>query len=41
VVPGHFFGMPDHFRVGIAQDTAQLREGLGRLAAALKEHSEV
>jgi aspartate/methionine/tyrosine aminotransferase len=36
VVPGRFFGMPDHFRVGIAQDAAQLREGLSRLAAALQ-----
>lgn len=35
IVPGHFFGMSNHFRLGIAQDTAQLKEGLGRLAAAL------
>jgi len=41
IVPGSFFGRPDHFRVGIAQDTAQLREGLGRLGAALKQHSEL
>lgn len=41
VVPGRFFGMSDHFRLGIAQDTAQLSEGLGRLAEALMVHSEV
>jgi aspartate/methionine/tyrosine aminotransferase len=41
VVPGRFFGMSAHFRLGIAQDTAQLREGLGRLAEALKAHSAV
>jgi len=36
IVPGRFFGMPDHFRLGIAQDTAQLKEGLSRLSAALR-----
>jgi aspartate/methionine/tyrosine aminotransferase len=35
IVPGRFFGLPDHFRLGIAQDTAQLREGLSRLSQAL------
>ena len=37
VVPGEFFGMPDHFRVGIAADTDMVREGLQRLGAALGE----
>lgn len=37
VVPGHFFEMPDHFRIGIACETAMLAEGLERLGAALDE----
>ena len=35
VVPGSFFDLPDHFRIGFAGDTATLREGLNRLGAAL------
>jgi aspartate/methionine/tyrosine aminotransferase len=37
VVPGKFFEMPDHFRLGIACDSLMLREGLERLGAALDE----
>jgi aspartate/methionine/tyrosine aminotransferase len=37
VVPGRFFEMPRHFRIGIGCDTATLAEGLGRLGAALDE----
>jgi aspartate/methionine/tyrosine aminotransferase len=37
VVPGHFFEMPEHFRIGIACDTAMLAAGLERLGAALDE----
>jgi aspartate/methionine/tyrosine aminotransferase len=37
VVPGKFFEMPAHFRVGIAGDTAVLEEGLQRLGDALDE----
>jgi aspartate/methionine/tyrosine aminotransferase len=37
VVPGHFFGMPQHFRVGFAGDTAMLRGGLDRLDGAVRE----
>ena len=37
VVPGQFFGMPQHFRIGIAGDTAMVRGGLERLDAALTE----
>jgi len=37
VVPGHFFEMPQHFRVGIGGDTGDLREGLERLGSALDE----
>ncbi len=35
VVPGSFFEMPRHFRIGIGGDTATLRTGLERLSAAL------
>ena len=37
VVPGKFFEMPQHFRIGIGGDTAELRAGLERLSAALDE----
>lgn len=35
VVPGRFFGMPDHFRIGIGGDSEMVRGGLERLDAAL------
>ncbi|HEY1951950.1 MAG TPA: aminotransferase class I/II-fold pyridoxal phosphate-dependent enzyme [Gemmatimonadaceae bacterium] len=35
VVPGRFFGTPDHFRLGFGMDEAVLMEGLTRLGAAL------
>ncbi|HET6974174.1 MAG TPA: aminotransferase class I/II-fold pyridoxal phosphate-dependent enzyme [Pyrinomonadaceae bacterium] len=38
VVPGVFFEMPAHFRLGIAGDTDLLLEGLTRLGLALDEH---
>ena len=37
VVPGRFFEMPAHFRIGIAGETATLEEGLVRLGKALDE----
>jgi aspartate/methionine/tyrosine aminotransferase len=37
VVPGRFFEMPDHFRMGIAGDTETLESGLVSLGAALDE----
>ena len=37
VVPGKFFGAPQHFRVGVGGDTEMTREGLNRLASALRE----
>jgi aspartate/methionine/tyrosine aminotransferase len=37
VVPGRFFEMPDHFRIGIGIPTDILRAGLERLGAALDE----
>lgn len=35
VVPGRFFGAPDHFRLGFGMDEARLIEGLRRLGLAL------
>jgi aspartate/methionine/tyrosine aminotransferase len=37
VVPGKFFAMPDHFRIGIGGDLEPLEEGLRRLGLALDE----
>jgi hypothetical protein len=37
VVPGRFFGVADHFRMGFGMDESQLTEGLKRLGAALQE----
>jgi aspartate/methionine/tyrosine aminotransferase len=37
IVPGKFFDMPQHFRVGIAGETATLTEGLARLGQGLSE----
>ena len=37
VVPGAFFEMPQHFRIGIGGATAELQAGLERLGAALGE----
>lgn len=37
VVPGKFFEMPRHFRIGIGGDTANLRAGLERLGTALDD----
>ncbi|MGA2574841.1 MAG: aminotransferase class I/II-fold pyridoxal phosphate-dependent enzyme [Bryobacteraceae bacterium] len=34
-VPGRFFEMPDHFRIGMGVNTEMFREGLRRLAMAL------
>ncbi len=35
VVPGKFFDLPDHFRIGIGGDTATLGAALARLSSAL------
>jgi aspartate/methionine/tyrosine aminotransferase len=35
VVPGRFFEMPDHFRLGIGGDTEMLRAALERISSAL------
>lgn len=37
VVPGHFFGVADRFRIGFGMDAVQLQEGLRRLSSALGE----
>ena len=38
IVPGVFFEMPAHFRIGIAGNTDLLQKGLERLALALDEY---
>ncbi len=37
VVPGRFFGAPEHFRLGFGGETAMVEEGLARLGRALDE----
>ena len=37
VVPGRFFGAPQHFRIGVGGETQELREGLDRVSSALDE----
>ena len=37
VVPGRFFEMPDHFRIGIGGDTETLKQGLEQIGRALDE----
>jgi aspartate/methionine/tyrosine aminotransferase len=37
VVPGKFFEMPAHFRIGMGNDSETMAEGLRRLGAALDE----
>ena len=34
-VPGRFFGLPNHFRIGMGVDTEMFREGLERIGDAL------
>jgi aspartate/methionine/tyrosine aminotransferase len=41
VVPGRFFEMPDHFRLGIGVENSVLKEGLERLEKALETASPV
>jgi aspartate/methionine/tyrosine aminotransferase len=35
-VPGRFFEMPDHFRIGMGMNTEMFGEGLNRISRALK-----
>jgi aspartate/methionine/tyrosine aminotransferase len=37
IVPGHFFEMPEHFRIGLSIGTEVFREGLARLGKAIEE----
>ncbi len=37
IVPGRWFEMPDHFRIGLGGETATLQEGLVRIGAALDD----
>jgi aspartate/methionine/tyrosine aminotransferase len=37
IVPGRFFGLADHFRLGVGQPTPMVEEGLKRLGRALDE----
>ena len=39
IVPGRFFGLGDHFRMGVGQPTALLAAGLDRLGRALDERA--
>src|SRR6266436_5028208 len=36
VVPGRFFEMPDHFRIGMGMNTEMFAEGLNRIGRALR-----
>lgn len=40
IVPGRFFGMPQHFRIGIGGERETVAEGLRRLGLALNELRE-
>jgi hypothetical protein len=35
IVPGRFFEMPDHFRIGMGVNTEMFAEGLDRISRAL------
>jgi bifunctional pyridoxal-dependent enzyme with beta-cystathionase and maltose regulon repressor activities len=37
VVPGRWFEMPDHFRVGFGMPTAEFEDALTRLGSALDD----
>lgn len=37
IVPGRWFDLPDHFRVGVGRPTEIVREGLARLGAAMDQ----
>ena len=37
IVPGRFFGLADHFRIGVGGPTEIVEAGLERLGAALDE----
>jgi len=37
-VPGRFFEMPDHFRIGMGVNTEMFAEGLNRISRAFAQH---
>ena len=37
-VPGRFFEMPDHFRIGMGVNTEMFAEGLNRISRAFSQH---
>ena len=37
-VPGRFFEMPDHFRIGMGVNTEMFAEGLTRIGRAIAKH---
>jgi hypothetical protein len=37
-VPGRYFEMPDHFRIGMGVNTEVFAEGLDRIGRALGNH---
>jgi len=39
IVPGRWFEMPNHFRIGLGGETEMIKEGLARIGAALDELS--
>ncbi len=41
VVPGRFFGMPDHFRVGLGSEPENFTNGIQRLSAALDDLTQL
>ena len=41
IVPGSYFDMPQHFRIGIGGDPEMTREGLYRLGLALDEYARL
>jgi len=36
-VPGRFFEMPDHFRIGMGVKTEMFAEGLNRISCAISQ----
>jgi aspartate/methionine/tyrosine aminotransferase len=39
IVPGHFFGAPDHVRIGLGTDSAILEQGLSGMTEQMKGHT--
>jgi aspartate/methionine/tyrosine aminotransferase len=39
IAEGRFFGVPDHFRLGLGGETGELRKGLANLRRSLRSMS--